>query len=177
MKQKTIAPLVRTELALIIIGLSLVAPRLAGWGPQAVAVETTPESSQAAVGYAQHRLWYDFLADREDLVEHKLPHPTLAEYRAFLRGLGLERRGDECQLIVLSNLDPSRLTERITVRVADARSPLRLDVLVEDGGAIRRAGRLEIRVNANDHVNCFVQTRASRRIWSSWPIRPQPLLP
>ena len=177
MKQRIIAPLLRTELVVVMIGLSLVAPRLAGWGPQAVAVETSPESSQAAVGYAQHRLWYDFLEGRHDLLSQQLPEPTLTEYRAYLSGLGLNRRGDRCQLLVLSDLNPARMTERITVRIANSHPPLRLDVLVDGGGVSRRAGRLEIRVNAQDQVSCFIKAMESRRIWSFWPIRPQPLLP
>jgi hypothetical protein len=32
-------------------------------------------------------------------------------------------------------------------------------------------------VNAQDQVSCFVEAKESRRIWSFWPIRPQPLLP
>jgi hypothetical protein len=177
MKQRNVAPLLRTELALVIIGLSLVAPRLVGWGPQAVAVEVPPESSQAAVGYAQHRLWFDFLESREALVGRKLPEPTLSEYRAYISRLGLRRRGDRCQLFVLSDLDRARMTDRITVRIADSHPPLKLDVLAYDEGKDHRVGRLEIRVNVDDQVSCFVEAAEVRRIWSFWPIRPQPLLP
>lgn len=173
------APLVRTELALVLLVLSLLAPRLAGLGPKAFTAAFPTESARAAVGYAQHRLWSDFvLARRETVSGRSLPDPTLSEYRHFLAGLGLKRRGDAASLLVWPPLDREKLSEKIEVQLSEARPPLALKVFVADpDGKPQYVGRLEIRVDAFDVVTCWAEAEREPNLLTFWPVRPGPLLP
>ena len=172
-------PLVRTEITMVIIASALVAPRLAHWGREAATIEVAPEASQAAVGYAQHRLWWDFLAQRSDyLDDHELPPPSLSEYRHFLAGLGLKRTGDRSYLLVPSGLRQARIAAKIDVEFRRSKPPLRVDIFVEEpGGSKRRAGQLEFRVDADFHIQCVPSAVSAVRLWSLWPLRPMPVLP
>lgn len=169
------APWVRVELAVLLIGLSLVLPRLAGVGPQAFVADHPQEGDLAAVGYAQHRLWSDFLLARPRGSEHT--EPTLDEYRMFLWDRGLRDRGDRASLVVLPKLDAERLSGEVEVRLTHAGSPLVLDVFVADAhGRSRCAGALEIR-EAGRAITCSSEFQTPRKLLAFWPVRPGPLLP
>jgi hypothetical protein len=173
------APLVRTELALILVGLSLLAPRLTGLGSRTLTAVVPPESARAAVGYAEHRLWTDFLNGRNELLPGRsLPNPTLSEYRQFLAGMGLKRRGDVTSLLVLPGLGEERISDQIEVRLSAISPPLLLKLFVRDsGGQPLCAGQLVIRVDADEGVSCRAEAESAHQLLSFWPVRPGPLLP
>jgi hypothetical protein len=169
---------VRSEVALALVALALLAPRLTAFGSGALCEREPDERTKAAVGYAQHRLWSDFLCDREETIGRALPPPTLTEYRRFLAGLGLVRRGDAAELLVLPLVDESRLGREIEVRLSQAHPPLELRLYVPgESGRPQPVGKLEIRVDADDIVTCVAAPQAEPAMFSYWPVRPTPLLP
>ncbi len=170
---------VRRDVVLVLIALALGLPRLSAAWSGAVQAEVPSEKSQAAVGYAKHRLWSEFLRQRSvGLETAALPAPTLAEYRQFLAGLGLKRRGDAASLVVLPVVSESRLGRLIEVRLSQAHPPLVLKLYVP-GGTITPlpVGTLEIRVDPEGVVSCLAATESEPKLFSYWPVRPLPLLP
>jgi hypothetical protein len=172
-------PLVRTELALVLVALSLVAPRLIGKGSTSRLPQVPSELSSATVSYAEERLWSDFLKARSELVKSwVLPEPTLPEYRHFLAGLGLRKRGDVATLFVLPAGESQLESEAIEVQLAEAHPPLVLRLIVKDeANRERLAGHLQIRADAKDVVTCWAEVASENRLLSFWPLRPGPVLP
>lgn len=175
------SPWVRHELVVVLLALALVLPRLSALGTQAVRAEAPDENCQAAVGYARLRLWSEFVRDRESLIASArfLP-PTLSEYRQYLSGLGLRRRGDVATLVVLPlfGQDESRLGPQIEVRLAQSHPPLLLKLYVPGvQGRPKPVGQLEIVVDAEDGVSCLAELEEDARWFSAWPVRPTLLLP
>lgn len=173
------APWVRRDVVLVMLALALGLPRLSAAFSLAVRTEAPSEKSQAALGYARQRLWSEFLRERSVGLESTvLPAPTLPEYRHFLAGLGLKRRGDAASLVVLPVLSESRLGRQIEVRLAQAHAPLVLKLYVPEGSATPQpVGMLEIRVDPEGVVSCLAAAESEPKLFSYWPVRPLPLLP
>lgn len=170
---------VQRHVVLVLLGLALFLPRLsAGWS-EAMQRDLPDERSQAAVGYARQRLWSDFLRARQlATYSSQLPDPTLAEYREFLSGLGLKRRGDAAALVVLPVLSEAQLSRQIEVRLDQAHPPIRLKLYERDeSSSLSPVGCLEIRVDAGNIVSCLPLPESESKFFSYWPLRPSPLLP
>lgn len=172
---------VRHELVLVLLGLALLLPRLSGLGSNALQDCPPDESTQAAVGYAKLRLWSEFVRGREELLTAvPVPPPTLGEYRQYLSGLGLRRRGDASTLVVLplAGLDASRIGSEIDVRLTQAHPPLLLSLYVPgEEGRPKPVGQIEIRVNEDNVVSCLTEAHENAKWFSAWPVRPLALLP
>jgi len=171
-------PLIPTELALILIVAALVVPQVIGQVGQAAPAAWTEAYGPAALTYARQRLWSDFLEQRSAAIPgYQLPEPSLGEYRAYLRGRGLERRGDEVVYLILPALHPGHLMDRVQVRMAASADPLRLNVaLLQEKDRPVTVGSLHIAAAPSGGLQCL-HREVGRRLWTYWPIMPQPLLP
>jgi len=173
------SPLVSTEVVLLLVSLALVAPRLANVGSRALCAVNSDERALASLGYAQHRLWSDFLEERSRTgLNAARPEPTLEDYRRFLAGLGLASKGDVISLLVVPVLEESRLSRQIEVRLSQAPSPVVLHLYARDPrGKMHSVGRLEIREPSGAPLTCLAAPEADSRLLAYWPLRPVPLLP
>jgi hypothetical protein len=172
-------PLIRTEVALVLIVTALVVPQMIGRAGQATPTSWTEAHGPAALTYARQRLWSDFLEERSAAIPgYRLPEPSMSEYRAYLRGRGLERQGDAVVYLILPALHPDHLMDRVRVRLATTADPLRLNVaLLQEGDRPVTVGSLHIAAATSGGLQCLHREVGTRRLWTYWPITPQPLLP
>ena len=170
---------VRRDLVLILLVVALCLPRLSAAWSGVMRSSVPSEKTQAAVGYARQRLWSEFLRERNAGLESvSLPAPTLSEYREYLAGLGLKRRGDAASLVVLPVLSESKIGRLIEVRLSQAHPPLVLMLYVPEGTSSHRpVGSLEIRVDSEGAVSCLAAPESEPALFSYWPLRPTPVLP
>jgi hypothetical protein len=173
------SPLVSTRVVLLLVSLALLAPRLAHVGSRALCAVNSDERAMADLGYAQHRLWSDFLEERSPAgLNAARPEPTLAEYRQFLAGLGLRSRGDVISLLVVPVLEEDRLSRQIEVRLSQTPSPVVIHLYARDSlGRTHSVGHLEIREPFGATLACLAAPDAESRLLAYWPLRPVPLLP
>lgn len=173
------APWVRRDLVLILLALALCLPRLSSAWSAALRTNVPSEKAQAAVGYARERLWSEFLRERAaTFAGLSLPDPTLLEYRQYLSGLGLKRRGDASTLVVLPVLSESRMSRQIEVVLAQTHPPLLLKLYLPEGTSVSApVGSLEILVDSEGVVSCMAAPESTPELFSYWPLRPSPLLP
>ena len=107
-----------------------------------------------------------------------MPPPSMSEFRAFLSGCGLTRRGDAAMYLVLPALHPDHLLDRVEIKLVETGDPLRLDVSLVDTPERRvTVGSLYVSGRSPGGLQCLNQQAPRGRLWSFWPMTPQPLLP
>lgn len=133
----------------------------------------------AAVGYAKARLWKHFLRSREATFEgHEVPAPTLAEYRQFLRTVGLWELGDEISLMVFPAFERGHQVDRVAVVLARDVDPVELSVaLWEKEDRPSPVGLLTIQQSKAGELQCESGQTSRPILWSYWPMTPKPILP
>lgn len=169
---------VRTPTVALMIALAAILPRFVSQTKaEYVAVESDLRS-RVTVDYAHKRLWVDFLALRRDIDGTQPAEPTLAEYRAFLARQGLYNTGDAMILLVVPGTARPELPERLEITLTSSPDPLTLRVALRDGDyGPRPMGQLILESETDGSISCEARPVGQDRLWSLWPLTPQPLLP
>jgi hypothetical protein len=164
--------------ALIIVA-AMLTPQLNGSRKSEPPNSAPAVRRSAAVGYAKARLWNQFLQSRAAQFEgHELPAPTLAEYRQYLRSVGLWEIGDEVSLMVFPAFEGGHQVDRVEVALSRHSGPIELRVaLWENNEGPTPVGALTIQHGKDGDLVCRAEQLARPLLWSYWPITPKPILP
>jgi hypothetical protein len=164
--------------ALALLAVALAVPRFRAHQASISAPAEAGALALGALDYARLHLWDQFLKARNEVIPPaQAPTPSLSEYSRYLSSRGLESGGDVMTLYVVGRGPAPPAFDQVQVAYEPDGADVLLHVAMIENGRITPAGTLRVASGSDGLLWCDSRVAETPRLWSFWPIMPQPLLP